>query len=316
MSVPVQPVAPAASPVKARSRRSSSRAPFLLAAPFMLVFALFYLLPIGYAVWESVHKRVRGGGLDFAAPSREVWAGLENYTSVLADPGFRRGLLRVVEFGLIQVPVMLLFALILALVLDSGVARWAGFFRGAYFLPYAVPAVIAAILWGFLYSPGISPLSSALAHTPVGNVDFLSQHLVLFSIGNIVTWSWTGYNMLIVYSALRAIPTSVYEAARTDGASEWQIAVRVKVPMVVPALVLTAVFSIIGTVQLFTEPSVLAKLTGSVDSAYTPNLMAYTAAFVSNNTYSAAAISVCLALVTFLLSFVLLRLTWRRALEA
>jgi multiple sugar transport system permease protein len=220
-----------------------------------------------------------------------------------------------VIFGLVQVPVMLGTALLLALLIDTGRARFARFFRLAYFLPYALPGVIAAIIWGFLYSPGISPISQLLSYTPAGNVNFLGSDIVLLSIGNIVTWSWTGYNMLIIFSALQAIPHDILSAARVDGASEWRIALRIKIPMLAPALVLACVFSIIGTLQLFTEPQVLSKLTGAISSTYTPNLMAYTAAFVTNNTYYAAAISVTLALITFVLSFAMLRLTWRRTLQ-
>jgi multiple sugar transport system permease protein len=317
MSSVAPPTPPRKQPPSGRRPGLRSRpAPIFLAAPFLLVFATFYILPIGYALWDSVHKRIRSPGLNFAAAPRVVWAGFENYSNVLKDPSFRRGILRVVEFGIIQVPVMLVLALILALIIDSGRVPFTGFFRTAAFLPYAVPGVIAAILWGFLYDPGISPISTLLGHLGLGRVNFLNVRLVLWSIGNIVTWSWTGYNMLIIYSSLRAIPSTILDAARIDGASEWQLATRIKVPMLVPALVLTAVFSVIGTLQLFTEPSVLEKLTGAVDSAYTPNLMAYTAAFVTNNTYFAAAISVSLALITFVLSFALLRATWRRALEA
>ncbi|MFB9178131.1 carbohydrate ABC transporter permease [Dactylosporangium sucinum] len=304
-------------PASARRRRRNRRpaAPYVLAAPFAVLFAAFYLAPIGYAVWASLHKRVQTGGFGFSAPSVNfVW--FDNYAQVLADPSFGRGIVRTLLFGIVQVPVMLVIALALALILDSGLAWLGRTFRIVYFLPYAVPGVIAAILWGFLYSPAVSPISDVLSHTPLGRVNFLSSDATLWSIANIVTWSWTGYNMLIIFAALQAVPRDILEAARTDGATEFAIALRIKVPMLVPALVLTGVFSIIGTLQLFTEPSVLAKLTGSVDSAYTPNLMAYTAAFVSNNIYYSAAISVCIALITFVLSFVLLRATWRRALEA
>lgn len=296
-----------------RQRARARWAPYAFVAPFVLLFAAFYLIPIGYSVWESLQKTTRTGGFAFSV-ARTTFAGFSNYQQVLTDPAFRSGLIRVAAFGLVQVPVMLGTALVLALLIDSGRARFARFFRLAYFLPYALPGVIAAIIWGFLYSPGISPISQLLSRTPAGNVNFLGPGIVLFSIGNIVTWSWTGYNMLIIFSALQAIPQDIFGAARIDGASEWRIALRIKVPMLVPAMVLTCVFSIIGTLQLFTEPQVLSKLTGTISSSYTPNLMAYTAAFVTNNTYLAAAISVTLALITFVLSFAMLRLTWRRSL--
>lgn len=300
---------------KALRGRRGRAAPYLLAAPFLTLFAVFYLTPIGYAVWASLHKRMQHGGFGFAPPTVD-FVGLDNYRQVLTDPAFRTGVGRTLLFGVVQVPTMLALALVLALLLDSGIVRLSRFFRAASFLPYAVPGTIAAIMWGFLYSPAVSPISAMLAHTPIGSINLLSPGTTLWSIANIVTWSWTGYNMLIIFAALQAVPRDILEAARVDGATELGLAWRIKVPLLIPALVLSGVFSIIGTLQLFTEPAVLSKLTGAVDSAYTPNFMAYTAAFVSNNIYYSAAISVCIAGVTFALSFALLRLTWRRAMEA
>ena len=91
-----------------------------------------------------------------------MFAGLANYTHVFSDPSFRQGVGRVLLFGVVQIPVMLLFATILALLLDSVAARFKRFFRLAFFLPYGIPGVIAAILWSFLYLPGLSPVVAAL----------------------------------------------------------------------------------------------------------------------------------------------------------
>jgi multiple sugar transport system permease protein len=292
-------------------------APYGFIAPFAVLFAAFYLIPIGYAVWHSLQKTVRtgggGGAFGGGGVTHQVFGGLTNYKQVLDNGAFSSGLIRVFVFGLVQVPVMIGAAVILALLLDSGRARFVRFFRLAYFLPYAIPGVIAAILWGFIYSPGLSPIDEALSHTPIGNVNLLGGGIVLFAIGNIVTWSWTGYNMLIIFASLQAIPQDIFEAARLDRASDLQIALRIKLPMLRPALLLTCVFSIIGTLQLFTEPAVLSQITGTISSSYTPNLMAYTQAFDNNNTAFAAAISVTLALITFVLSFGFLRLMWRRS---
>lgn len=115
-------------------------------------------------------------------------------------------------FGAVQVPVMLGLALVFALLLDSPLIRGKKFYRLAFFAPYAVPGVIAAIMWGFLYSPSLSPFSVLTS-----NVDLLGSGLVLWSIANVVTWVYAGYNMLIIYSALQSIPGEIYEAARIDG---------------------------------------------------------------------------------------------------
>ena len=232
-----------------------------------------------------------------------MFAGFSNYAQVFADPSFRQGVGRVLLFGVVQIPVMLVFATILALLLDSVAVRFRRFFRLAFFLPYGIPGVIAAILWSFLYLPGLSPIVAALQHTGFGTVNFLGTNSALWSIANIVTWEYTGYNMLIIYAALQAIPADLYEAGRLDGASEWKMATRIKLPMVASALVLTAVFSIIGTLQLFSEPQVLRAVTTNISSSYTPNLLAYTQAFTGNNPNYAAAIAVVLAIGTFILSF-------------
>jgi multiple sugar transport system permease protein len=293
-------------------RRRAGWAPAMFLAPFCLLFALFFLLPIGYAIYESFLKvRVSGLGLG-PGSTTTVFAGLANYGQVFTDSSFLQGVSRVLLFAVVQIPVMLLFATILALLLDSVAARFKRFFRLAFFLPYGIPGVIAAILWSFLYLPGLSPVVAALHGSGFGTVNFLGTNSVLWSIANIVTWEYTGYNMLIIYAGLQAIPADLYEAARLDGASEWKVAARIKLPLVTSSLVLTAVFSIIGTLQLFSEPQVLRAITDNISSSYTPNLLAYTQAFTANNPNYAAAIAVVLAVGTFILSFGFLRLVQRR----
>jgi multiple sugar transport system permease protein len=293
-------------------RRRAGRAPVLFLAPFGLLFALFFLLPIGYAIWESF-LRVQVSGLGLGpGSSKTVFAGLANYAQVFSDSSFVQGVGRVLLFGVVQIPVMLAFATVLALLLDSVTVRFKRFFRLAFFLPYGIPGVIAAILWSFLYLPGLSPVVAALRGTGFGTVNFLGANSVLWSIANIVTWEYTGYNMLIIYAGLQAIPPDLYEAGRLDGASEWKVATRIKLPMVRSSLILTAIFSIIGTLQLFSEPQVLRAIATDISSSYTPNLLAYTQAFTANNPNYAAAIAVVLAVGTFILSFGFLRLVQRR----
>ena len=277
-------------------------------APFGVLFALFYLVPIGYAMYRSFFVTRREGAFGAAT---EAFGGLENYTRVFSDNDFLRSVGRVLLFGIVQVPVMLIFALLLALLLDSATVRLKKFFRLGFFAPYAVPSVIAAIMWGFLYAPGLSPIVGFFENLRL-SPDFLAGGTVLWSIANIVTWTYTGYNMLIIYAALQAIDADIYEAARMDGAGGWKIATKIKIPIVRPAIILTAVFSIIGTLQLFTEPQVLRSITTSITSTYTPNLAAYTQASANNYNY-AAAMSVVLALTTAILSFTFLKLTSRGA---
>ena len=306
-------------PGRRRPRPTRGRngwAPAMLLSPFGLLFALFFLLPIGYAVYQSLLKvHVSGLGLG-PSSTTTVFAGFSNYAQVFSDSSFVQGVGRVLLFGIVQIPVMLAFATVLALLLDSAVARFQRFFRLVYFLPYGIPGVIAAILWSFLYLPGLSPIVATLQHAGFGTVNFLGSNSTLWSIANIVTWEYTGYNMLIIYAALQAIPADLYEAARLDGASEWKVATRIKLPLVASALVLTAIFSIIGTLQLFSEPEVLRAVTTNISTSYTPNLLAYTQAFITNNPNYASAIAVVLAVGTFVLSFGFLKLVQRRGVAA
>ncbi len=292
------------------ARRRRSRAWLFFVLPFAVPFTLFYVAPIGYAIAQSLLRTERSGGI--FGRSRAVFAGLSQYGAVLADPAFRAGVGRMLLFGVVQVPVMLGLALALALLLDSGVARLRRFFRVVYFLPYAIPGVIAALMWAFLYSPQLSPIVTLLRGVGL-QPDFLGSGTILWSIANVVTWTYTGYNMLIIFAALQAIPAELSEAARTDGAGGLRIAWSIKVPLVAPALVLTAVFSIIGTLQLFTEPVVLRLISTNVTSGYTPNLLAFSIA-AGNNYPLAAAMSVVLALGTFVLSFGFFRFAQRRGL--
>jgi multiple sugar transport system permease protein len=286
-----------------------SRAWLWFTLPFLVPFVLFYLLPIGYAIVQSLTKTERTGGI--FGETTTTFAGLEQYSRVVTDPAFLRGVGRVLLFGVVQVPIMLAFALLLALVLDSAVARLKRTFRIAFFLPYGIPGVIAALMWAFLYSPQLSPIVDLLEGGGL-DVDFLGSGTILWSIANVVTWTYTGYNMLIIFAAMQAIPQSVYEAAKVDGAGGIRTAWSIKIPLVMPALVLTGVFSIIGTLQLFTEPIVFRAISTNVTSSYTPNLLAYTTAS-ANNYPLAAAISVVLAVATFILSFTFLRATARRS---
>ncbi|MBC9730065.1 carbohydrate ABC transporter permease [Streptomyces sp. TRM68367] len=278
----------------------------LLVTPFTLLFLAFLVAPLAYAFWLSLRTSTLVGGDHFS------W--FANYKQAFTDPQFVSGVRRVVIFGLVQIPVMLGLALLGALIIDELSSRLAKVFRMTLFMPYAVPAVIGALMWGFLYSPTFGPVNSLAGALGLGKVDLLSHGLMLTSLGNIVTWQWTGYNMIVLYAALQGLPREVYEAAKLDGASQIQTALRIKVPMISSALVLTLMFTIIGTLQFFTEPRVLQPTARSVITPdYTPNLYAYNLAFQYSEFNYSAAISFSLGAVVFIGSYIFLFLTRRRS---
>lgn len=287
----------------ARAHRAGA-VPYMFLAPAMVLFVLFLALPIGYAVCLSLRRtKVSGLGLGEGA-RKEIFVGLDNYAAAAGDVELWAGWLRVLGYSVLVLAVMLGLALLFALMLDAARVRLARFTRISIFLPYAVPGVAATLMWGFLYLPSLSPF---------GDLPFLSSGLVTFSMANVAVWGGTGFNMLVLYTALRAVPRDYYEAARIDGASEMQIALRIKIPILTPAIILVTVFSVIATVQVFTEPTALRPLTNTISSTWSPLMKVYRDAFVTGDLYLAAATSMVIAAISLALSFGFLRVVKNRA---
>ncbi|RSM91873.1 sugar ABC transporter permease [Kibdelosporangium aridum] len=293
-------------PVERNRRRTNhGRAGIFFVAPFLVLFLLFFIAPLAYAAYLSLFQHKLIGGT--------VFVGLDNYIKAVTDPQFLRGVLRVATFFVIQVPVMLVLALVFALALDSGLMRLARVVRLGIFLPYAVPSVIAALMWGYLYGPDYGPFAQLGRILDIPVPRFLSENWMLGSLANIVTWEFVGYNMIILYAALRAIPPDLYEAAAVDGAGAWRIAWSIKLPALRPALMLTLLFSVIGSFQLFNEPNLLQRIAPSViDSGYTANLYAYSLAFTGQQVNYAATVSFMLGLIIVIVSYAVLLTANRR----
>jgi multiple sugar transport system permease protein len=288
-------------------------APWVFLSPAIVLFVLFLVLPIFYAIYLSfMGLRVQGGAF---GTRQQVFVGFENYVNALTDPELIASLGRLAIFGLISVPLTLGGALLIALLLDVPRVRFTRFSRTAIFLPYAVPGVIATLLWGFMYLPSTSPFNYILRSMGLPNIDFLGPQGIFGALANISIWASLGFNMIILYTALRSIPVEVYEAARLDGASEWQIARLIKIPLLAPALLLTLIFSLIGTLQAYSEPTTLKSLSNSISYSFFPLMKVYRDAFGVDNISGAAAMSVVLALGTLAISVVLLRVLQRRTFE-
>lgn len=285
---------------------TGGRTASLFLVPFFILFALTMIAPITYAVVLSLFVE-RRSGLGFGGTSTEfVWFG--NYATVLADEGFTQGFVRLAVYCVLYVPTLLLAALVLALLLDAAAARLRRLFQLLLFLPHAVPGVIAALIWAYLYSPGVSPIVKVLESGGIV-IDLLSVQLVMPSLVNISIWEWTGYNVIILFTALQAVPREVLEAARVDGAGEIRTALSIKAPLVWPAISVALLFTIIGSLQLFTQPKILSSVTTDITSTWVPNMWAYDAAFVRNNLPQAAAASILLALLAAVLSWFVTRFT-------
>ncbi len=279
---------------------------WLFVTPFTIIFAAFLVAPIGYAFWMSLRSKTLATG--------DRFVGLGNYAKAFTDPIFLHGLGRVALYAIVMVPVQIAVALAAALVLDTLTTRLSKFSRLMIFVPYAVPAMIGALMWGFLYSPRFGPANDIFGLVGLHAPSFLSQNLIFASLVNIVTWQWSGYYMVVIYAALRSVDPSVYEAARIDGANGWQIAARIKVPMISSSMVMVIVFSLIGTLQFFTEPQVLRSIAqGAIPPDYTPNMYAYSLAFSYSQFNYASTISFALGVVVFVGSYFFLFLTRKQS---
>jgi multiple sugar transport system permease protein len=279
------------------TKRKQYLAAYLFLLPFFVVFTTMLVVPLVYSGYLSLFESKLIGG--------EVFAGLANYARALTDPQFLASLGRVALFFVIQVPIMLGLALFLALALDTARARGSKGVRLLVFMPYAVPAVVATLMWGYLYGEDFGPIAQIARSLGLGTPDFLSAENILGSMMNIVTWEFVGYNMIILYAALRSIPSELYEAAEIDGAGQFRLAWSVKIPAIRPAILLTVIFSVIGSFQLFAEPSLLNAIAPeAITNSFTPNYYGYNIAFINQELNYAAAIAFLLGLVIAIVSYI------------
>ncbi|MDO5494439.1 MAG: sugar ABC transporter permease [bacterium] len=306
---PAEVAAPAGEKRVSQARRREARTGWMFVSPFFLLFTLCFLIPIGFSLYYSFFRQqATGGGLfgnEGGASISNVFVGFQNYEYVLTSDAFWTGIGRVLLFGIIQVPLMIGMALALALLLDSITVRRPGPWRLSYFLPYAIPGVVAAVIWTYIYQPSTSPINKILEGAGAGGVNFFDPNIIILSMANMTTWTYTGYNMLIFLAALQAIPRELYDAARIDGATGFGIIRKIKIPLVRDAALLAILLSIIGTVQLFNEPTVLESVNDWMGLDYMPMMMAYNSlmgGITPSGNGPASAISIVMALIAGLLA--------------
>ncbi|MGO3153478.1 MAG: carbohydrate ABC transporter permease [Galactobacter sp.] len=265
--------------------------------PFMIFFALVFLAPLIYSIYLSLFREQLVGGNSFV--------GFDNYIKAFQDPQFWSGAWRVTLFLVVQVPIMLFIALFVALAIDSGRLHGKSFFRISIFMPYAVPAVVASLMWGFMYGDRFGLVGNLNDFFGISLPDPLGPSWILASIGNIVTWEFVGYNMLIFYSALKVIPTSLYEAAAIDGAGQWRVISAIKLPAIRGSLAIATIFSIIGSFQLFNEPSILKSLApNSITTYFTPNLYSYSLSFSGQQFNYSATVAIIMGVLTMIVAYI------------
>lgn len=279
-------------------RKGLSRyAPYLFVAPFLLLFAGFVLYPLVYSARLSFGT-LEGGEI---RP-----AGLSNYANLLTDPLFYQSLANTGFILVVQVPLMVLLATVIASALSADTIRYRGLIRLAFFLPVAIDLVTYSIVFSLLFDDrGV--VNSLLGLSGLGPVGWTTSPLwakVLIVLA--LTWRWTGYNAIIILAGMQGIPRDIYEAASIDGSGRVSTFFRITVPLLKPVLLFCLVLGTIGTMQLFTEPYILTG-GGPNNETLTTFFYLYDTAFASFDFGLAAAGTYVLSGIVALMSFLQIR---------
>nr|WP_315205679.1 sugar ABC transporter permease [uncultured Albidiferax sp.] len=263
----------------------------------LLLIGTFMVYPIGKSLWMSVHA---GQG------SMVQFVGLGNVERLLADPMFLRALTNTFIFLIVQVPIMIVLALVLASALNMPNLRFRGLLRTAIFLPCVTSLVAYSVLFKSMFSydglVNATLLWTGLIDQPVPWLTdpFWARVVVISAI----TWRWTGYNMIFYLAAMQNVDKSIYEAARIDGISATRRFLSITIPVLKPVILFTTVTSTIGTLQMFDEAMNITG-GGPADSTLTLSLYIYNLSFkfVPNFGYAATVSYVIVILVAILAFF-------------
>lgn len=222
-----------------------TKAPYFFIAPAVILFLIFTAYPIIASFYLSFHQKEDGV---------YTFAGLSNYTRLLNDSIFWTALSNTFIIFILQVPLMLMLAMILASVLNSQLLKLKALFRVSFFLP-AVTSLVAYSLLFSIMMQNNGLFNELLGYIGIDGIPWLSDSVwAKFSIVIAMTWRWVGYNMIIFLAGLQNIPEEMYEAASIDGAGKIRQFFSITVPSLKPIILFAGILSTIGTLQLFDEP--------------------------------------------------------------
>jgi ABC-type sugar transport system permease subunit len=266
-------------------------------APFIIIFAVFHVYPLLYALWISVH--------DWQGLNIGPFIGFENFSRLFRDPAFAQSLRNTAVIGGTLVPLMTFGSLILAS-LVHGHFRGKNFYRTSIYLPVVTSLVAVGIVFGFLFSSPYSPIMKLFDIVGLPQQNWItSQAMVKPLIIVVVLWRWIGYNMIIMLAGLQTISQDLYEAARIDGANRVRIWLTITVPLMARTLVFSSILSTIAVFNLFDEVFILFGSGGGPGrEALLPGVLIYRNAFenirfgyASAMAYGVGAIIVALSLI-------------------
>lgn len=277
--------------------------PYLFLTPFLILFLVFMVYPIFYALVISFMK-YKAGNFDPV--------GWSNYAYLVGDPLFKKAIWNTVVILLFQVPIMIGLALVMACILNSKTLRCKGFFRLCIFLPILIDTVSYSIEFSLLFNNKDTGLvNTFLNFIGVGSRLWMNDgSLAKAVIVAAVTWRWVGYNMVILLSGLQSIPKELYEAAEIDGAKRWDTFRYVTIPGVWPVLIFAVILAVNGTLQLFTEPYLITN-GGPLNQTMTIVQYLYNMGFKKFNYGVASAGAYMLAIAIGILTFLQLKVSRR-----
>ena len=266
--------------------------PWLFIAPALFFILCFSIYPLIETIYLSFMTQRRGD---------IVFAGLQNFKRLLSDQYFYVSLKNSLIYLVIQVPIMTMLAILLSIALHSGIRKLKGLFRTVYFIPFIVESVAYSLIFILLFQESgvVNFLLSLLSIEPIMWLTQTWPARILIML--IMTWRWTGYNMIIILAGLQGIPNDYYEAATIDGANAFHKFTHITLPMLKPVILFSTILSTIGTLNLFTEPYLLTN-GGPNNSTISLGLYIYRQAFQSINLTYAATISVAILVIVGVLS--------------
>ena len=288
-----------------------TRAGWLFVAPAMLAIAVFFVVPVVAALAMSF--------TDFdiyaLADLRNLrFVGLANYLQLLGTPLFWQALANTMFFVVLGVPLSIAASLGAALLLNSPLARFKGFYRTALFAPVVTTLVAVAIVWRYLLHTRYGLLNHALASLGLDPIDWLGDpHWAMPAIMLMSVWKNFGYNMIILLAGLQAIPRDLYEAAQLEGATAWQQLRHVTLPSLAPMLLMVSILTMAGHFQLFAEPYVMTQ-GGPAQRTVTVLYFMYEEGFKWWSLGSASAVA--FVLFVFMFAFTLLQMRVSRSMNA
>lgn len=272
---------------------------FWFAFPAIALFLVFFAYPLVVSLFQSFTNTSKG---------TTTFVGVQQYARLFADPQVKKSLFNAFLILIIQVPLMISLAVLLAYVLNLSWLRFRSTFRLFTFLPAVTTLVAYSVVFRVMLQTDGGLFNQILGVFGAGPIDWLyNEFWARVAVIGSITWRWTGYNMVIILAGLQGIPSDLYEAAALDGAGRWRTFWDIVLPQLRPVLIFTSVTSTIGALQLFDETFILTE-GGPNDATLTPVMYLYKVGFQQFNFGYASAIAWMLVVLTAIISLVQLYL--------